>query len=232
MARLLREIAVTPIGEPRQALARQYWARFRELLPMVPLHQEPQDLRRARHGGRAAAARERGRGAAHRADAALTPGTSRSVAPRRLCHGGATCALNIPRRHRKGDAPRVLNPCHTPLQSRGGAGRTLQMTLRLSLLATALLVAAAPAFASSPTVTGTAPSGGIASPTRPAVPAPTAGSAAVAPATQAQRPAATGTPTTGTPAATVQRPASGAVQAPASGAVQAPMATPAAPRVN
>ena len=106
------------------------------------------------------------------------------------------------------------------------------MTLRLSLLATALLVAAAPAFASSPTVTGTAPSGGIASPTRPAVPAPTAGSAAVAPATQAQRPAATGTPTTGTPAATVQRPASGAVQAPASGAVQAPMATPAAPRVN
>jgi peptide/nickel transport system substrate-binding protein len=42
MARLLREIAVTPIGDARQALARQYWARFRELLPMVPLHQEPQ----------------------------------------------------------------------------------------------------------------------------------------------------------------------------------------------
>ncbi|WP_426955343.1 ABC transporter substrate-binding protein [Muricoccus radiodurans] len=39
---LAARIGTTPIGEERQALARQYWTRFRELLPIIPLHQEPQ----------------------------------------------------------------------------------------------------------------------------------------------------------------------------------------------
>jgi len=33
---------ISPDNPRRQELAAQYWARFRELLPMVPLHQEPQ----------------------------------------------------------------------------------------------------------------------------------------------------------------------------------------------
>lgn len=37
------EIATLPTDNPRrQELAAQYWGRFRELLPMIPLHQEPQ----------------------------------------------------------------------------------------------------------------------------------------------------------------------------------------------
>jgi peptide/nickel transport system substrate-binding protein len=42
MAELLRQIAVETDQPKRQQLASQYWARFRELLPMIPLHQEPQ----------------------------------------------------------------------------------------------------------------------------------------------------------------------------------------------
>ncbi|NKC29882.1 ABC transporter substrate-binding protein [Falsiroseomonas selenitidurans] len=42
MAALLREIQVETDQPKRQALAAQYWARFQELLPMIPLHQEPQ----------------------------------------------------------------------------------------------------------------------------------------------------------------------------------------------
>lgn len=43
MNRLAREIGNTSPDDPRrQQLAAQYWARFRELLPMIPLHQEPQ----------------------------------------------------------------------------------------------------------------------------------------------------------------------------------------------
>jgi peptide/nickel transport system substrate-binding protein len=42
MARLLGEIGVEANQTRRQELARAYWARFRELVPMIPLHQEPQ----------------------------------------------------------------------------------------------------------------------------------------------------------------------------------------------
>jgi peptide/nickel transport system substrate-binding protein len=42
MAELLRQIAVETDQPKRQDLAGQYWARFQELLPMIPLHQEPQ----------------------------------------------------------------------------------------------------------------------------------------------------------------------------------------------
>jgi len=43
MERLAAEIGTLSPDDPRrQELARQYWARFRELLPMIPLHQEPQ----------------------------------------------------------------------------------------------------------------------------------------------------------------------------------------------
>jgi len=42
MAALLTQIGVESDQAKRQALADQYWARFRELLPMIPLHQEPQ----------------------------------------------------------------------------------------------------------------------------------------------------------------------------------------------
>jgi len=43
MDRLAVEIGNTATDNPRrQEMARAYWARFRELLPMVPLHQEPQ----------------------------------------------------------------------------------------------------------------------------------------------------------------------------------------------
>jgi peptide/nickel transport system substrate-binding protein len=42
MAELLRQIGVESDATKRQQLASQYWARFRELLPMIPLHQEPQ----------------------------------------------------------------------------------------------------------------------------------------------------------------------------------------------
>ncbi|WP_207537949.1 ABC transporter substrate-binding protein [Sabulicella rubraurantiaca] len=42
MNELATRIGNTAIGPERDALARQYWARFRELLPMIPLHQEPQ----------------------------------------------------------------------------------------------------------------------------------------------------------------------------------------------
>jgi peptide/nickel transport system substrate-binding protein len=42
MARLLGEIGVEANQARRQELARAYWARFRELVPMIPLHQEPQ----------------------------------------------------------------------------------------------------------------------------------------------------------------------------------------------
>jgi peptide/nickel transport system substrate-binding protein len=42
MAALLQQIGVESDQARRQALATQYWARFRELLPMIPLHQEPQ----------------------------------------------------------------------------------------------------------------------------------------------------------------------------------------------
>ena len=43
MQQLATEIGNTPPEDPRrQELARQYWARFTELLPMIPLHQEPQ----------------------------------------------------------------------------------------------------------------------------------------------------------------------------------------------
>jgi peptide/nickel transport system substrate-binding protein len=42
MARLLGEIGVESNQTRRQELARAYWARFRELVPMIPLHQEPQ----------------------------------------------------------------------------------------------------------------------------------------------------------------------------------------------
>jgi peptide/nickel transport system substrate-binding protein len=43
MAELLAEIGtLSPENPRRQELAGQYWARFRELLPMIPLHQEPQ----------------------------------------------------------------------------------------------------------------------------------------------------------------------------------------------
>ncbi len=39
----VREIGTLSPQDPRrQQLASQYWARFRELLPMIPLHQEPQ----------------------------------------------------------------------------------------------------------------------------------------------------------------------------------------------
>lgn len=43
MAALAAEIGNTPPSDPkRMQLARDYWTRFRELLPMIPLHQEPQ----------------------------------------------------------------------------------------------------------------------------------------------------------------------------------------------
>jgi peptide/nickel transport system substrate-binding protein len=43
MQRLAAEIGNASLDDPRrQELARQYWARFRELVPMIPLHQEPQ----------------------------------------------------------------------------------------------------------------------------------------------------------------------------------------------
>ncbi|MGG5810148.1 ABC transporter substrate-binding protein [Falsiroseomonas sp. CW058] len=43
MNALAREIGtISPQDPRRQELAAQYWARFRELLPMIPLHQEPQ----------------------------------------------------------------------------------------------------------------------------------------------------------------------------------------------
>ena len=43
MNQLAREIGtISPEDPRRQQLAAQYWARFRELLPMIPLHQEPQ----------------------------------------------------------------------------------------------------------------------------------------------------------------------------------------------
>lgn len=42
MAALLPQIAVETDQAKRQELAGQYWARFQELLPMIPLHQEPQ----------------------------------------------------------------------------------------------------------------------------------------------------------------------------------------------
>jgi peptide/nickel transport system substrate-binding protein len=43
MNALLAEIGtLSPQNPRRQELATQYWARFRELLPMIPLHQEPQ----------------------------------------------------------------------------------------------------------------------------------------------------------------------------------------------
>jgi peptide/nickel transport system substrate-binding protein len=43
MNELVREIGTLALNDPRrQQLAAQYWARFRELLPMIPLHQEPQ----------------------------------------------------------------------------------------------------------------------------------------------------------------------------------------------
>ena len=42
MAALLTQIGVESDQPKRQALADQYWARFRELVPMIPLHQEPQ----------------------------------------------------------------------------------------------------------------------------------------------------------------------------------------------
>ncbi|WP_372621346.1 ABC transporter substrate-binding protein [Falsiroseomonas sp.] len=43
MNELAREIGTLALDNPRrQQLAAQYWARFRELLPMIPLHQEPQ----------------------------------------------------------------------------------------------------------------------------------------------------------------------------------------------
>ncbi|WP_376099588.1 ABC transporter substrate-binding protein [Roseomonas sp. CCTCC AB2023176] len=39
---LLTRIGQTAIGPERQEMAKQYWTRFRELLPIIPLHQEPQ----------------------------------------------------------------------------------------------------------------------------------------------------------------------------------------------
>jgi peptide/nickel transport system substrate-binding protein len=43
MQRLAAEIGNIALDSPRrQELAKQYWARFRELVPMIPLHQEPQ----------------------------------------------------------------------------------------------------------------------------------------------------------------------------------------------
>jgi peptide/nickel transport system substrate-binding protein len=43
MERLAAEIGTLSPEDPRrQELARQYWTRFRELVPMIPLHQEPQ----------------------------------------------------------------------------------------------------------------------------------------------------------------------------------------------
>jgi peptide/nickel transport system substrate-binding protein len=43
MERLATEIGtLSPENPRRQQLAREYWARFREQLPMIPLHQEPQ----------------------------------------------------------------------------------------------------------------------------------------------------------------------------------------------
>jgi peptide/nickel transport system substrate-binding protein len=43
MEEWVREIGtLAPDNPRRQQLAGQYWARFRELLPMIPLHQEPQ----------------------------------------------------------------------------------------------------------------------------------------------------------------------------------------------
>lgn len=42
MNQLLDQIGVETDQAKRQELARAYWARFRELLPMIPLHQEPQ----------------------------------------------------------------------------------------------------------------------------------------------------------------------------------------------
>jgi peptide/nickel transport system substrate-binding protein len=42
MGTLLTQIGVESDPAKRQALADQYWARFRELVPMIPLHQEPQ----------------------------------------------------------------------------------------------------------------------------------------------------------------------------------------------
>lgn len=43
MERLAAEIGTLSPQDPRrQELAGQYWARFRELVPMIPLHQEPQ----------------------------------------------------------------------------------------------------------------------------------------------------------------------------------------------
>ncbi len=39
---LAARIGQTAVGPERDALARQYWTRFRELLPIIPLHQEPQ----------------------------------------------------------------------------------------------------------------------------------------------------------------------------------------------
>lgn len=42
MNMLATQIGQTALGAERDALARQYWARFRELVPMIPLHQEPQ----------------------------------------------------------------------------------------------------------------------------------------------------------------------------------------------
>ncbi len=42
MNALAARIGQTAVGPERDALARQYWTRFREVLPMIPLHQEPQ----------------------------------------------------------------------------------------------------------------------------------------------------------------------------------------------
>lgn len=42
MNSLAAQIAVETDQAKRQDLSKQYWARFREVLPMVPLHQEPQ----------------------------------------------------------------------------------------------------------------------------------------------------------------------------------------------
>jgi peptide/nickel transport system substrate-binding protein len=45
MERLAAEIgAISPENPRRQELARAYWTRFRELVPMIPLHQEPQNF--------------------------------------------------------------------------------------------------------------------------------------------------------------------------------------------
>nr|WP_314072640.1 ABC transporter substrate-binding protein [uncultured Roseococcus sp.] len=42
MEQLLGQIGVETDPAKRQELSRAYWARFRELLPLIPLHQEPQ----------------------------------------------------------------------------------------------------------------------------------------------------------------------------------------------